>query len=367
MRERAIVRRIAITACQITAFCMGTVPAHAQERMALRRDACAECRIDLGEPVILLDRTEQIAFGDLVLVFEGPSTFFAVSNTDRARAGVFEHSGRFVTTFGRQGAGPGEYRAIMNVVSGGRDSVFAVDPLLGRITVLDHSYQAARQIPSPAAISAVGVLRSGRLVMAGQMMTEHGSGYPFHVFDREGHHIRSFGVDAPVLRLGADRYLLRRLAPAEDGSFWSMRPNSYRIEKWRDDGRLLSVIDGRADWLEEGADPGFNPLYQMPPGTVRSIALTSDTLWIVAYAADPDWRPGRRTGGLETGSEPGFDVDEAFDTIIEAIDMTSGAVIGSMRFDEYLWPVHGSHRVYRVVVDEGEPYIAVWSPRVSTR
>jgi hypothetical protein len=330
----------------------------------LARRPCDRCAITLEHVVTLSDQQSAVAFGENVLAFGGRSgRLYVVSNTDRALVAVFGSDGGHQADFGRSGAGPGEYRAVMNVIERAPDSLYVLDPLQGRITVLDSEFSVSRTINAPVAIPNVEQLGTNGFVMGGFLMTQGGAGYPLHVFDDTGRHLASFGIDEPLLLLGADRYLIRHLSEANGNSFWAMPPNSYVIERWDYTGRLQEVLRGRADWQKEGADPGFNPLNEDPPGTIVSIKVENETLWILAHVADRDWKPSRRPTGRESAEQQDVHENDYLDTIIELVDLRTGMVLASQRFDEYYWPLHHTKAVYRVLFKEnGEPEVAIWNP-----
>jgi hypothetical protein len=81
---------------------------------------------------------------------------------------VFDARGRHLRSIGREGGGPGEFRAVENVALLRGDSIAVWDPRLRRVSVFDRTGQLARKV-SPAGLGLfprfVGVLDDGSFVL----------------------------------------------------------------------------------------------------------------------------------------------------------------------------------------------------------
>ena len=59
---------------------------------------------------------------------------------------TYSSSGLLLRTAGGRGSGPGEFQAILSLKRFGRDSLFAFDQVLRRLSILDHSGNVARMV-----------------------------------------------------------------------------------------------------------------------------------------------------------------------------------------------------------------------------
>lgn len=84
---------------------------------------------------------------------------------------VFDSTGARVATWGRRGAGPGEFRHLVVIGSAGGDSIWAYDAESRRLTILDPAGRVARSavldFPGPGGWAVVlGRVGDGRFVVA---------------------------------------------------------------------------------------------------------------------------------------------------------------------------------------------------------
>lgn len=81
---------------------------------------------------------------------------------------VFDARGTHLRSIGREGGGPGEFRAVENVALLRGDSIAVWDPRLRRVSVFDHTGQLAHEV-SPAGLGLfprfIGVLGDGSFVL----------------------------------------------------------------------------------------------------------------------------------------------------------------------------------------------------------
>lgn len=73
----------------------------------------------------------------------------AVANAGSKEIIVFDAAGRRVRAFGREGAGPGEFRSLAGLWHAAPDSLFAYDQALSRITLLSTSGAVHATLPVP--------------------------------------------------------------------------------------------------------------------------------------------------------------------------------------------------------------------------
>ena len=143
---------------------------------------------------------------------------------------------------GRCGEGPGEFAEVLGIAIGEADSIFVLDNFLGRVSVYTPDLEFSR-------IFRLGFFPDGPALFIGAALlintgirTGDVVGVPFHVFDRDGRRLRSFGSVAGGLTSNREIRDRRTLARADSASFWAARINQYLIERWTMDGRLLETL-----------------------------------------------------------------------------------------------------------------------------
>ncbi|MGH7523029.1 MAG: hypothetical protein ACREK8_01860, partial [Gemmatimonadales bacterium] len=141
----------------------------------------------------------------------------------------------------------------------------------------------------------------------------------------------------------------RWLARGSDGTFWSMPTRfRWRLEHWDSIGKLLSTVERRPAWFtpyaRDMAPDGNHP----PEPVIRGFWLGPlDRLWVLGEVADRTWRTGLAShlpGSAEVISDP----DKVFDSVIESVDLRSGASAAEAHFDPAYDGVAGAGTVVRV-------------------
>ncbi len=96
------------------------------------------------------ERLELLGIGDAV-VLESGRLAIAPSRSSQSMIAteirIVEKPGTFVNRFGRAGDGPGEYRAVSQMVGLGKDSLLVVDQTQGRVTLLAPSGAVVKSTP----------------------------------------------------------------------------------------------------------------------------------------------------------------------------------------------------------------------------
>jgi len=326
--------------------------------------ACEDCRVEVINVGELSDRGNPMEFGDQVYLFGfGPMSLAVASVVDPGKIGIFDRKGQFLAVFGRYGAGPEEFRSVLAVGMAGSDSALIVDVGNRRISVVGSELRVVREIRLPGALPAIAVFNDGRYVMSGSLPNESGAGFAFHLFDRDGRYVKSFGGPSGPWASGSDNGPLRRIVRAAGGnSFWAVSPQSYRLELWSSDGKMISAFEEERPWMANTRKG--NPYETEPGSNVVGIAISDDVVWTVSHVADAGWHRGMAPKRADAPPEQA-ELDALFDTVIEAIDIKNGALISASRDRRYLWPVAGENLVYTLVPTElGEPAVQLWTPRL---
>ena len=109
-----------------------------------------ECRIVLDSIAVLADHDGTHAFDDHVgMSRDFRDRFYVISGLDPSSVVVFDNAGSHLTTFGRRGEGPGEYRRPMPPVFTADHTMYLLDVGQARWNVLDPEYQWSRSAAMP--------------------------------------------------------------------------------------------------------------------------------------------------------------------------------------------------------------------------
>jgi hypothetical protein len=206
-------------------------------------------------------------------------------------------TGEFDRVIAQQGGGPGEVKGAFDIFVDASDSVLVRDNGR-RWTVFDPAGRFVRQLPGQftgSHYSNTHLLPNGDILSTVAIASGAAPAY-FHVADRNGQHIRSFG-DLDPDDLGAFSEELLRLVSdrTEQGTIWvAARPGSargYHLEEWSEDGALLRSIHRNAGWFPKGPFP--TPEGERPAGQVISLHVDqAGLLLVLSSVPQPGWRPG---------------------------------------------------------------------------
>lgn len=128
----------------------------------------------LGSPTVRVGVTEgdpRYQFDRVATVVPLGSRGFAVADDGASNIRVFDDAGAFVSEFGREGDGPGEFRFIGEAFEFRGDSLVAYDPRSGLATVfgLDseepRSFRPRPSDPELGNVNVTGALPDGRLLV----------------------------------------------------------------------------------------------------------------------------------------------------------------------------------------------------------
>jgi hypothetical protein len=93
----------------------------------------AEPTLEIG----LVEGDEDYLFQQIVSTVHLPSGEIAVSDAGAAEVSVYAPDGTFLRRWGGRGEGPGEFRALSRIYSGGDGAILALDAWTGRVSVFD--------------------------------------------------------------------------------------------------------------------------------------------------------------------------------------------------------------------------------------
>jgi hypothetical protein len=269
---------------------------------------------------------------------------FTSTTADPSSVRVFDGTGAFVTSIGRKGRGPGEFRWVAGVVVLPADSILVLDWGNRHATVFTPEFAVARTIPMPVQVvqSEYALLGSGFLLLNGRVSTSNGYGSPFHVVWLGTGKVRSFGYDGRVITPRSEKLAMTRAVSGgrEPGYFWTAPRNQYRIERWSADGRRVAILERRASWFAsyDDDDPSPGPDPETPPLPML-FSLAEDLaghLWVFVLVADERWRSALvesrdASHGLHYRLR---DYHQYYDTWIEVLDPVGASVVASRRLPE---------------------------------
>jgi hypothetical protein len=240
---------------------------------------------------------------------------------------VFDPSGRFMRTIGREGSGPGEYRVPMAMVIAPGDTIHVFDGPNRRHSVLSPSYEVVRSMRMSSGVGFSIWLGPGRWLAAQRRNTLGTVGLPLHILDDTGVVLQSFGAAPPIDPQTTQ--IIRSIALGlTRGQVRSAEYGRYYIEVWDTTGRRLAAFERSVDWFPRHPAPN-DPAFRRYFAKSNIVAMREEAegkLWVVmkVQTSEADRDPNvRREGGVSIGT---------YATMVEIIDTRTGRLIASKRF-----------------------------------
>jgi len=330
------------------------------------------------EPIVTLglDDNRHVMGPPTVLERDGRGRFYTAFAVTPGGLSVFDSTGAFLMTIGRQGSGPGEYRYIPAVVPAHGDTLHVFDPVLRRETVLSPQYDvvSSRPIETPATPHGAIVLANNRVIMHSIMMTRSTIGLPLHLLRADGTIERSYGALNPVIDIGtATARTMRWIASAENGGVWTVPGIDYHLELWDTTGTRLMELTRDVDWFRVHEDsprsdrddvgslpppPQMGPIWYDPRGL----------LWVVIRLPDDDWETVVPRAGPD-GPQYGPDTyNDRYDSQIEIIDVRRSRLVTRERVDAMILAVtHDGYFYSYGETHDARPFIEIWRGILDTQ
>ncbi|NUQ11256.1 MAG: hypothetical protein HUU26_02850 [Gemmatimonadaceae bacterium] len=372
MSDFAVVTRPSFPSCAVravvaagaAAFLLRTPPPVAAQAVGVIPDGgeCTTCRIRTA-----LWATLRPASGDQEII-RTPSSIATTRSRAIvvARGGdgpplVFDSTGELRRVLSKQGSGPGEFESTDLVVADGSDTVLFLDRRLQRLSFFGPDWRYLRSAPMPDGVSSIAVVTPGQIVAAAEFHDAARFGHPYHLLDRTGNYVRSFGAPSGPILPGVTLPLGRLVTPAQGGGFWAIPVHGeYRLEKWSANGTLRESITRRAPWFPRTPSPRFGFTRDGDTPSPQVISLVEDAsglIWVAIRVVDRNWPSGVRwtpAGRGESSMRPTIeDRSRAFDIIIEAVDVRRRRVAASLRLDDAWIQFVAPGRYFRVHEDQG--------------
>jgi hypothetical protein len=186
------------------------------------------------------------------------------------------------------------------------------------------------------------VLKSGHVVVNNYFPT-HPS---FVLLDRKFAGLREFGSTTPADSRGDSDAIQYHLVGLDSGRFAAIRQYyRYGIEIWDTTGTLVRRFERVPAWYRPWTEADKHAAARQMAGfpVIEGVYADGQRLWIAARVPDPSWKdPAPKTPAPERGREvsipaiPVTEYNRRYDTVIEVLDVGTGRVLVSQRFDAYV-------------------------------
>jgi hypothetical protein len=188
---------------------------------------------------------------------------YLVQNHDATSIIVYDSTGSFITTVGRAGDGPGEFRGIREVHVAG-DLIYAFD--IARYHVYTTDLRLVRSVATPRGpLGSAVALANGQVVLHSSQITSQGRASTYYHIGADGAIIQEF--PGSIVDVSCMRCAVRTLSysPIAD-IFWSIPSNDYRFQRWNvAGGQSTTYVMGSSIWFRAWSSAGL-----LEPGRTRS-------------------------------------------------------------------------------------------------
>ena len=188
--------------------------------------SCDMCRITM-DTIASLGGPEGQGLGvvtELSVVAVDGRGRFLIAELRQNEFSVFDASGKFIRTVGRQGEGPGEYQIGISQIAVGPQFIHVFESHRGR-TLLDHAFNVVRTDRFPGQIihGYAYVADSGDVVTMADIPTPEAVRHNFHILNRSGE-IMSFGGNRAPDGFNVTGY---------GETMWAVQGSVTRVVRWR--------------------------------------------------------------------------------------------------------------------------------------
>lgn len=283
------------------------------------------------------------------------------------RRNLYDSTGRYVGSLGREGDGPDEYRRAVAAAGFGGDSLYLWDRQRRLMTVLDRSARPVRTFIVNADGFQLNSAADGHFVLDGYA---EGGNYtePLNGFTPAGQLIAAFGEVSPRKRFAPGPPVERRAASDGHGGWWTVRSGyRYEVEHWD------SVLHRTARWLP-ATDwfPVQKDLESPRRGETGFEHLRPGVNWIQVDSAGRLWIGGHMpTAGaqkqldacIQDGAQPFTCAMQlgpnTFTTVVEIRDSEDGHLLTSSRKLPALYPMSDGLFYTMTRDDDGFVHVSV--------
>jgi hypothetical protein len=336
--------------------------------------SCPTCTIRVTQAATLGRRTDSVSPDTWAeLAHDSRGRYYVAPTVGGAQIAVYDSLGRFMRTIGQRGDGPGEFQRIQSITVGMHDTLFVLDFLSRRLTVLSPGYHAVRTMSMAKTGYHLTILRDGRMLV-GYLSAFPGpsAGEPIHLLSASGAFVRSFGVVSPDFDRERFSSNARTFAVARSGDgVWVAPSSRYELELWDLDGHPQRSVSRSVDWFPPWTDLHHQPINIVKPRTALG-AIRQDAegrLWVFLSVADKNWRRGHEASHMGENGTPvysGVEKDRYLDTMVEVIDPRRGRLVASVRMPVVVEGLVGDDLAYSWRSDSlGYDHIDIWRLRLT--
>lgn len=280
--------------------------------------------------------------------------------TPSGAVAIYDTVGRYLTSIGRSGQGPGEFTSVGAVGFGPGDSVVVVDGLL--TAHIFSPYPRGRYVRTVRFERPVGATVTEDGFLAGVMATSAGP-MPPRLLAWDGTQRAQYGPprrgENPTHRMGA-------FAAVDAAFVWSALRGEYTIELLGDDGAVHRQLTRRVDWFPPDTSATAYPWIAPPRPRIHAMVVHDGLLWVLIRRAHRDWETRRRgvagpTGPARTQEIASIPIEALYEGVIEVLDPWTGRLIASREVGGGVLGFPAPGTLYEVVESEsGEISIQVW-------
>lgn len=322
--------------------------AAAQEVVEIVDDlACPFCLVETGPSVTLTGPDERIWFSSLSdprVARDSQGNYIMAPVQGDGLIAVFGPDGRYLSSHGRIGGGPGEFATDIPLLIevGDGDVVYVIDPV-NLHTLAPRAETSLDQVRMPvAALGEVVVLESGIAVEA-TVRTEDGM-TTIQLLRDDGTIAHSIGPTESGGEMGAEFGVRRALGRSNDGKdVWSAPVGRLLVTRYGPDGEAGARIERTSGLFRSssGRRPGAPFLAPVRPAVSGIVQDGDGLLWVAITRAPRTFSPlpgiaDTPDPGAEVLIPSGVDLNRFLHTTVEVLDPAAGVVIARRDFDEYV-------------------------------
>lgn len=321
--------------------------------------ACEQCQIKL-EPIAVLGhpldpasvRADAAVAGCKVAPFGDDGAFLVAGAVGGGELLVYEQGDEPASTVGRRGAGPGELGSDFRIITVS-DTIILIDNSNARIITRTMDGEILQSVQLPRRVNSVARLPNGDFVIHGRLTT--GRDQPvIDIIDASGQHVASLGRTQQQA-WDTDQWVIGNGASAD---YWAVSMWNYQLYRGSAQALVPAAVR-EVDWFPADNVWSSAILETEPASPLISYVHETDEhlLWVFVALADPDWASDLP----DAGSAQWF--RDAFDTMVEVIDLESRTVLANHRVDDYLGGICGTPMVYAVTPEAaGHVSVTVYEP-----
>ncbi len=325
--------------------------------------SCAQCRISMSAQTFLRVPSAQALSGaPYRLHVDAKSRIWMLEGNSVL---LFDRTGRFLQTVGRQGRGPGEYQGPSDVMVLPGDSILILDPVNARASVLSPELKYVRSFSYPFTFGQGVVLRwPDSVLVSGRTSGPRASVDPLYHMNFAQPRVRvvqNFGSVGGVLRPGYSRDISQHINTNARGELITVDCAAYDITIWNRPGAERTQLQRRPSWFAAPSTQGMGPNAPPPPAISGTWVDASGLLWVATRVPAPGWKSA--WSGVQMAREikvSSIALELLYDTVLEVIDPVRARVVTREQLSGWVLDVLPGGRLVKYSVDiTGEPRVGI--------